>query len=77
MWLPDNEHVMFVARGKEFFIVDVKSEAIRKVFSEKRDVIGPPQLSRDGREAYYSRRVTEADIWLLTIDGVDRPAPAK
>jgi hypothetical protein len=32
-----------------------------------RDVIGPPRLSRDGRRMFFSRRVTEADIWLLTL----------
>ena len=24
-------------------------------------------LTRDGREAFYSRRVTESDIWLMTL----------
>ena len=33
-----------------------------------RDVIGPAQLSRDGRNAYFTRRVTEGDIWVLTLD---------
>jgi hypothetical protein len=31
------------------------------------DIIGPPQLRRDGREAYFSRRTTEGDIWLVTL----------
>jgi hypothetical protein len=32
-----------------------------------RDVIGPLQIGRDGQSAYFSRRVTEADIWLVTL----------
>ena len=68
VWFPDSQRVLFVSGGKDFFVVDARSKTVRKVFSVKRDVIGPPQLSRDGREAYYSRRVTEADIWLLTLD---------
>jgi hypothetical protein len=32
-----------------------------------RDVLGPPRLTRDGREAYFSRRVTESDVWLVTL----------
>lgn len=41
-------------------------EKVRKIFSVTRDVIGPPRLTRDGRTAYFSRRVTESDIWLVT-----------
>jgi hypothetical protein len=32
-----------------------------------RDVIGPPRMSADGTQVVFSRRVTEADIWLLTF----------
>jgi hypothetical protein len=31
-------------------------------------VIGPPRLTRDGRTIYFSRRVTESDIWLVNLD---------
>jgi len=67
VWLPDGRHVLFVSGGKAFFIVDAQSKHVRKVFSVTRDVIGPPQLTRDGKTAYFSRRVTESDIWLLTL----------
>jgi Tol biopolymer transport system component len=68
VWLPDSQRVLFVSGGKEFFVVDARSRKVQRVYSVKRDVIGPPQLSRDGREVYFSRRVTEADIWLLTLE---------
>ena len=68
VWLPDNRHVMFVSGGKDVFVVDTRTKIARKTFSVRRDVIGPVQLSRDGRSAYFSRRVTEADIWLVTLD---------
>jgi Tol biopolymer transport system component len=67
VWHPDSRHLLYVSGGKDFFVVDSRSKEVRKVFSVTRDVIGPPRLSRDGREAYFSRRVTEADIWLLTL----------
>ena len=67
VWLPDSRRVLFVAGGKAFFIVDIQSKQVRKIFSVTRDVIGPPQLTRDGKTAYFSRRVTESDIWLLTL----------
>jgi eukaryotic-like serine/threonine-protein kinase len=67
VWLPDSRRVMFVAGGQGFHVVDTRSRKVEKVFSVQRDVIGPPQLTRDGREAYFTRRVTEGDIWLLTL----------
>ncbi|TNF77282.1 MAG: serine/threonine-protein kinase [Acidobacteria bacterium] len=66
-WLPDSRQIMFVTGGKEFFVVDSRSKEVRQVFSVPRDVIGPPRLSRDGRVAFFTRRVTEADVWLLTL----------
>jgi len=73
VWLPDSRHVMFVSAGRDFHVVDTQSLKVEKVWSAERDVIGPPQLTRDGREAYFSRRVTEGDIWLLTL-GTSKPA---
>jgi Tol biopolymer transport system component/tRNA A-37 threonylcarbamoyl transferase component Bud32 len=67
VWLPDSRRVLFVAGGKAFYIVDTRSKQVRKVFSVTRDIIGPPQLTRNGKTAYFSRRVTESDIWLLTL----------
>jgi serine/threonine protein kinase len=68
VWLPDSRRVLFVANGKNFYVVDSSSKQVRKVFSVDRDIIGPPQLTRDGKTAYFSRRVTESDIWLVTLD---------
>jgi eukaryotic-like serine/threonine-protein kinase len=68
VWLPDNRQLMFVSGGRDFYVVDARSKRVEKVFSVQRDIIGPPQLTRDGREAYFSRRVTEGDIWLLTFN---------
>jgi serine/threonine protein kinase len=67
VWLPDSRRVLFVAGGKAFFIVDTRSKETRKIFSVTRDIIGPPRLTRDGKTAYFSRRVTESDVWLLTL----------
>jgi hypothetical protein len=66
--------VMFVSGGRDFYVVDTRTRKVEKVFSVERDVIGPPQLTRDGRAAYFSRRVTEGDIWLLTLSP-SKPTP--
>jgi len=58
---------MFVSGGGDLYVENVRSRKVERVFSVQGDIIGPPQLTRDGREAYFSRRVTEGDIWLLTL----------
>ncbi|HTS38883.1 MAG TPA: protein kinase [Candidatus Solibacter sp.] len=68
VWLPDSRRVLFVADKKNFYVVDSSSKQVRKVFSVSRDIIGPPQVTRDGRTVYFSRRVTESDIWLVSLD---------
>jgi eukaryotic-like serine/threonine-protein kinase len=74
VWLPDSRHVMFVSSGHDFYVADTQSKNVQKVFSASRDIIGPPQLTRDGHQAYFSRRVTEGDIWLLTLNA---PKPGR
>jgi serine/threonine protein kinase/Tol biopolymer transport system component len=68
VWLPDSRRVIYVSGGKDFELVDTVSRKTRRMFSVERDVIGPAQLSRDGRAMYFSRRVTEADVWLVKMD---------
>jgi serine/threonine protein kinase/Tol biopolymer transport system component len=67
VWLPDSKRVLFVTRGREFHVLDTRTQATRMVYATQRDTLGPPRLTRDGRVAYFSRRVTEADIWLATL----------
>ncbi|MEX2153472.1 MAG: protein kinase [Gemmatimonadaceae bacterium] len=67
VWLPDNRRILFVANRNAFYIVDSRTKQVRKIFSVEHDVIGPPRLTRDGRTAYFTRRVTEGDVWLLTL----------
>jgi hypothetical protein len=44
-----------------------------EIYSTTRDVIGPPRLTRDGRSIYFTRRVTEADVWLVSRGGESSP----
>jgi Tol biopolymer transport system component len=67
VWLPDGRRLLFVSRGREFHVLDTQTKAATMVYSSLRDTLGPPRLTRDGRAAFYSRRVTEADIWLATL----------
>jgi Tol biopolymer transport system component len=67
VWLPDSRHIFFGDGGKNFLVMDTVTKQVRTVYSGGRDTLGPPRLTRDGRHAYYSRRGTEADIWLMTL----------
>jgi Tol biopolymer transport system component len=68
VWLPDSRHILFVSgAGKAFYIVDRETKQVKRIFSAGRDTLGPPRLTRDGRHMFYSRRVTEADLWMVTL----------
>jgi serine/threonine protein kinase len=75
VWLPDSRRLIFVNGGKDFVLYDLASKSMRKIFSVERDVIGPAQLSRDGRSMYFSRRVTEADVWLAKMGAPSSESP--
>lgn len=67
VWFPDSRRVLFVAHGNGFYVLDTKTRQFRRIYSSTRDVIGPPRMTRDGRTLFFSRRVTESDIWLVQL----------
>ena len=69
VWLPDSRRILFVSGGgKAFYIVDRLTKLWRRIFTAPgHDVLGPPRLSRDGRHVFFSHRVTEADLWMVTL----------
>jgi hypothetical protein len=68
VWLPNNRQLLFVSRGREIVLIDRLTKMRRTLFVDPRNVIGPVQMTRDGRTLYFSRRVTESDIWTLTLN---------
>jgi Tol biopolymer transport system component len=68
-WLPDSRRILFVSRGKQFFVLDTASGEVRQIFSSPRDVFGPPRFGGPGDAIYFSRRATESDVWIATLDG--------
>ncbi len=67
VWMPDSRQLLFVSGGNAFYLVDSETGEVREIYSAVRDVLGPPRVTADGRQVVYSRRVTEGDIWLVTI----------
>jgi Tol biopolymer transport system component len=67
VWFPDNRRILFVSRGREFHVLDTRTKTTTVIYSTLRDTLGPPRLTRDGRRAFFSRRVTESDIWMVNL----------
>jgi serine/threonine protein kinase len=67
IWLPDSRRLLFVSKGKDFFVIDGRSRQAHRIYSVERDRLGPPRMPRDGRSIYFTRRVTEADIWMVEL----------
>jgi Tol biopolymer transport system component len=67
VWLPDSRRILFVSGGHAFYVIDRVTNSVHKVFTSGRDVVGPPELTPDGRTVFYTHRVTEADIWVVTM----------
>ena len=67
-WLGDSRRLLFVFKGREFWGVDTYTKQTRKIYSTTWDVLGPPRVTGDGRLAFFSRRLTEGDIYLLTFE---------
>jgi Tol biopolymer transport system component len=65
VWLSDNRRILFVLDGKRLMLLDTQTKQTRTILSVTREVLGPPRISRDGRHIYFSRRLTEGDIWLM------------
>jgi len=60
--------LLFVNKGKEFWVIDTRTKATQQIYSTIWDTLGPPRLTRDARAAFFTRRVTEGDIYLLTFE---------
>jgi Tol biopolymer transport system component len=66
VWFPDSRHILFVANRHEFWVLDSRTHNVHRVYENTRDVIGPPRMTRDGRWVFFSRRFTDADIWVVS-----------
>ena len=68
VWFPDSFRLLIVSEGREFHVVDMRTRITTRIFSVLRDTLGPPRLTRDGRNAFFSRRATESDVWTATLE---------
>ena len=67
LWLPNDRHILFVSGGNRSFVIDRESKEVREIYGSTWDVLGPPRITPDGLNMYYSRRTSQADLWLVTL----------
>ncbi len=67
VFLPDSRRVLFVSGGNRFFVHDLTTDETEEINATPWDVLGPPRLAADASEIFFTRRVTEGDVWLLTL----------
>ena len=67
-WLPDNRRVAFHHEGR-LFLADSKSKAVSDLAFYQGSQLYNAKFSPDGREMFFVRSITEADIWMMTLRG--------
>jgi Tol biopolymer transport system component len=65
-WLPDSRRLLYHSAG-QLFLVDRLSKRTHEVLTIQGEDLQTPRLTRDGRDLYFTRRSSEADIWLATF----------
>lgn len=63
-WLPGGRRLLFVW-GSRLYLADLDADTVREVYSLGDDVLGLGSVSVDGRWIYFSRTVTDADLWRI------------
>ncbi len=66
-WLSDGRRLLFYHKDK-LYIVDNKSKKVREVLSTNANDITGLALLRDDRHIYFSLKIAEADIWLMSVE---------
>ncbi len=65
-WLNDSRRLLFTHQGK-IFVTDMKTGAVREIFSVLPDTIAFVRVSRDNHTLYFTRATSENDIWMITL----------
>jgi hypothetical protein len=66
-WLSDNQRLLFYHKDK-LYLLDSKSKKMKEVLSTNANDIAGLALLRDNRQIYFSLKIAEADIWLMSLE---------
>jgi len=66
--MSDNRRLVFSTEGN-LSLVDTLTGRVREILgvAVSENSLSQPELSRDNRSIYFGLAVTEADVWLLTL----------
>ncbi len=67
IWLSDDRRLIFYYRDK-LYLVDSKSKNVREIFSTPAQEITGLARLRNDRQIYFSSKIAEADIWLMSLE---------
>lgn len=65
-WLSDGRRLLFDERST-LRLIDTQTGSVRDLWSIAPDILSLWSISRDDRTAFVTRRVSQADIWLMTL----------
>jgi len=68
VWLQDSRRLIFDHQGK-LYLLDSQTRKSREILAVPPHFASGAALSRDDRLIYFLHTATEADIWLLSLDG--------
>lgn len=66
VWLSDSRRFVF-RNGKKWLIGDIVSQATRPILDSAPAEAIPTAFSPDGRTIFYTRLLSEGDIWMITM----------
>jgi WD40 repeat protein len=67
-WLNDGRRLLFRDAEGAVRLLDTETGRQKEVLRVAPDSVSFFCLSRDDKVMYFSRRISEADIWMLTLD---------
>jgi hypothetical protein len=65
-WLSDNERVL-VSTSDAIHLFNLRTKRTRELMKVALDSFATFDIARDDRMIYYSQRISEADVWLITL----------
>jgi hypothetical protein len=68
VWLRDSRRLLLQNHRGKLYLIDSQSGRSREILSVAPHSLNGTTLSRDNRRIYFSVRVSEADIWLATVN---------
>jgi len=68
VWLRDSRRLLAQNHRGRLYVIDSQTKTSREILNVAPHALNGTTLSRDNRKLYLSVRVSEADIWLATLE---------